>query len=119
MRHIVLSFLALVLISRLVCAAPSVALTLSAHYAFAPVTVRVTVKVPKDARNRTLCVVYDSDDAGASASCWPLAGEAAPVTHTRYFVLGPGHYGFVARIGRNDGSEAQTPAQRLQVEAPY
>lgn len=98
--------------------APPVSLRLNARYAFAPVEIVVTVSVPRDARNRVLCIVYDSDDGGASTSCWPLAGDTAPITHIRRYVLGPGHYTFIARIGRSDGSEAQSSGQLVEVVSP-
>lgn len=48
-----------------------------------PATVRASVHIERDPRNREACLDLSDEDGEVSVSCWPLEGEAAPTVFRR------------------------------------
>ena len=76
-----------------------VALRLSSHVGFAPLTVRADVRIPKHPDNRAACVTLDG--AMFYESCWQVDGDKSPTLASKWWHdLPGGHYAARARVQR-------------------
>ena len=58
-------------------AEPPVSLRLMPSFGFAPLAVRLTIRVPPHADNRVVCIQIDSDNGYFRSSCFEHIGEKA------------------------------------------
>lgn len=80
---------------------------------FEPLDVRIRTVVERDPRNRSACLIVSSDVGEESQSCWPVEGEEARRTETRFFRLSSGMYVAEIRVHR-----AGAPDVHARVEGP-
>lgn len=86
----------------LLWAAP-ITLTSPDHFAFAPATVRVTIRVEPNETNRLVCLEYDGGQW--ARSCWDHVGADAPLSYRRELRnLPAGEYVAAATVVRADRS---------------
>lgn len=72
---------------------------------FAPLTVRVRTSIPRDPANREACLFVVSEEGDSSESCWPLNGDKAPISETRWYVLSAGVYEVGVIVTRGQAPE--------------
>jgi hypothetical protein len=102
MRATIASFLASILFGATLLAAPApITITTKDFISPEPATVRVTVRIERDARNLAWCLTYDGG-AKYRSSCEPLDGVDAPVFfQLRLNDLPAGEYVAEAVVCRN------------------
>lgn len=100
------SLLLLALISAL-SPPPEVTLKVTPRMAIAPATIRLTVHIEPDQRNREACLSWASEEGlVSSTSCWSL--EDSPRTVEKTFKdLPQGKYVGMVMVGRVDRSSAR------------
>lgn len=119
MRKLVGIIVLLMLTSR-VLAAPAITVAVYPRFQTATrATVRVTIVIPRDKRNRQACVDLEGENYSRS-SCWEHVGEGGAYQTVIYYPdLPAGHYAAVAQIVREKatgGAETvPTPAFEFRI----
>lgn len=85
----------------------------------APLSIRVRVTIERDPANRNACLYLRSENSYDTTSCWPLNGDHAARTETRYFLLPQGVYEVGAVVQRASAPESILASQvRVVVIGP-
>jgi len=94
-------------------APPPVTVKVVPNVGMAPATVRVTVKVEPDGRNRGLMVEADSQDFYSSSEITLDGNESSRTQRFEFKNLPPGRYEIRATVERNDGNRQMANAEYL------
>ena len=100
---------------------PVVTLSVNPVFAFAPATIRYTLKIPPNRDNLFFCAGYISNDAAVSfrESCQQLNGIYAPrIFYLEYPNLGRGSYQGFVRVFRVPNRLAREVVQEFKLLSP-
>lgn len=117
MRRLVSIVLILVLTSHMLAA--DISLSVYPHFQNGPGTIRVTLIIQRDTRNREACVSIEGDTGYSRSSCWEHVGEGARYQTVIYYPdLPPGNYvatAMVVRVVNGKREEASTPVVEFRL----
>jgi hypothetical protein len=98
----------MMVLTRPLSADSPVTLTIYPRFSQAPATVRVSILIPRDPRNRQACVTIEGENYYRS-SCWEHVGEGARYQTVIYYPdLPAGHYSGVVELVRETVKEGRT-----------
>ncbi len=113
MRFVSVIILITTLASRAFAADPLISIVVYPRFQQAPATIRVTVVIQRDTRNRQACVSIEGDTGYSRSSCWEHVGEGARYQTVIYYPdLPAGRYaaqGTVVRVVEGKQVEVPTP----------
>lgn len=93
------------------CALAPIRVSLPLTVGFAPLTLSVTIVIPRDDNNREACVSVNLQEE-VDRSCWTVNGAREGVEFHRTFRrLSPGTYAVTAWLRRSDGFVYARPAK--------
>jgi hypothetical protein len=106
----------MMVLTRPLSADSPVTLTIYPRFSQAPATVRVSILIPRDPRNRQACVTLEGENYYRS-SCWEHIGEGARYQTVIYYPdLPAGHYSAVGELAREMVKEGRTTVRTPVVE---
>ena len=95
---------------------PAITLRISPQLGYAPLTIRIMVRVIQNPANRSLWLFWSDDGEFWNSSAYQLDGERAPKTH--YFIRTlrlPGWWYVYSTVIRSDGTTPKTALQKVNV----
>ena len=112
-------WLFMMLASPVLASNPPITLDIYPHVQQGPGTIRVTLVIPRDTRNRAVCISIEGDTGYSRSSCWDHGEGARYQTVISYPDLPAGTYAAQATLVRTleggEREEVRTPLQEFHL----